>query len=170
MEISLSEELKVFHALAQEVKEQFRLDIDSDHGIAHWERVRRIGFYLATTTNANLRVVNLFSVLHDSQRNDEYNDSEHGARAVDYVTALYNKNLLPISGDQLKTLVYACRHHSDRNAKSDDVTIQTCWDADRLDLYRVGEIPDPKYLYTAVAKKQKTINFAIKLSNSYTTF
>jgi uncharacterized protein len=41
-----------------------------------------------------------------------------------------------------------------------DVTIQTCWDADRLDLGRVGIYPDPKRLCTEVAKRSETIEWA----------
>ena len=36
-------------------------------------------------------------------------------------------------------------HHSD-GAVDSDPTIQTCWDADRLDLGRVGIKPTAKYL------------------------
>jgi len=35
----------------------------------------------------------------------------------------------------------------------DDVTIQTCWDADRLDLGRVGIIPDPDRMCTGMGKQ-----------------
>jgi len=34
-----------------------------------------------------------------------------------------------------------------------NVAIATCWDADRLDLGRVGIQPDEKYLLTAEAKR-----------------
>ena len=37
------------------------------------------------------------------------------------------------------------RHHSGGQV-SEDATIQTCWDSDRLDLGRVGIFPSPKYL------------------------
>jgi uncharacterized protein len=37
------------------------------------------------------------------------------------------------------------KHHSDGEV-STDKTIQTCWDADRLDLGRVGIFPSPKFL------------------------
>jgi uncharacterized protein len=37
------------------------------------------------------------------------------------------------------------KHHSGGEV-STNKTIQTCWDADRLDLGRVGIIPAPKYL------------------------
>ena len=33
-----------------------------------------------------------------------------------------------------------------------DATVLTCWDADRLDLGRVGIRPDPKYLCTPAAR------------------
>tara|TARA_B100000315_G_scaffold79959_1_gene73252 strand:- start:616 stop:768 length:153 start_codon:yes stop_codon:yes gene_type:complete len=34
-----------------------------------------------------------------------------------------------------------------------DITIATCWDADRLDLGRVGADPNPKYLFSDEAKR-----------------
>jgi uncharacterized protein len=41
-----------------------------------------------------------------------------------------------------------------------DVTIRTCWDADRLDLGRVGITPHPEYLRTEVARRAETIAWA----------
>ena len=35
----------------------------------------------------------------------------------------------------------------------DDPTIRVCWDADRLDLPRVGTRTDPEYLGTRAAKR-----------------
>jgi uncharacterized protein len=32
------------------------------------------------------------------------------------------------------------------------VTVQACWDADRLDLWRVGVTPDPLRLATQIAR------------------
>ena len=53
--------------------------------------------------------------------------------------------------------------------KIDDVTIQTCWDADRLDLWRIGIEPRPEYLYTEMAKKTEMIELAreIERGSSY---
>ena len=48
-------------------------------------------------------------------------------------------------------LTYAVRHHSDGLIEA-DVTVQTCWDADRLDLGRVGIVPRPDRLCTAHAR------------------
>jgi uncharacterized protein len=49
-------------------------------------------------------------------------------------------------------LVEACTFHTERHHSS-DATIATCWDADRLDLGRVGITPREKYLNTNLAKR-----------------
>ena len=41
-----------------------------------------------------------------------------------------------------------------------DITVQTCFDSDRLDLGRVGITPDPRYLCTDAAKRPDTIRWA----------
>ena len=38
--------------------------------------------------------------------------------------------------------------------------MQTCWDADRLDLGRVGIVPNPRYLCTPAAKSPAVIDWA----------
>jgi uncharacterized protein len=40
---------------------------------------------------------------------------------------------------------------------SEHPTIGTCWDADRLDLGRVGARPDPKYMSTEARKRAARI-------------
>jgi uncharacterized protein len=45
-----------------------------------------------------------------------------------------------------------------------NITVQTCWDADRLDLGRVGTTPDPRYLCTAAAKQSDIIEWALRRS------
>lgn len=41
-----------------------------------------------------------------------------------------------------------------------DITVQTCWDADRLDLGRVGIRPDPDRLCTSAAKESDLLEWA----------
>ena len=163
MNDQLKKEKEVFEKVAEMAGSQFKLGEDSHHGIQHWQTVKRIGLRLAAGTDADWRVITLFAALHDAKRESDGNDSDHGKRAAEYALELHQQGLLPVEDKQLEQLVYACRHHADRHAKSDDLTIQTCWDADRLDLYRLGEIPDEKYLYTPEAKKQSTRDFALKL-------
>ena len=53
----------------------------------------------------------------------------------------------------------ACSGHTHERTHP-DVTVQTCWDADRLDLGRVGITPHPNYLGTEVARRPATIRWA----------
>jgi len=148
----------------EEVKRQFKLNVNSLHGIPHWWRVKEIGFYLAQETSVDLFVIQLFALLHDSKReNDDY-DSEHGERAAEYILELSKAGRLSLNKKQIQQLMYACRHHTNKKAKSNDLTIQICWDADRLDLYRVGEIPNPAFLYTEMAKRREALDFALKIN------
>ena len=49
-------------------------------------------------------------------------------------------------------LHYACTWHT-HGQLSSDPTIATCWDADRLDLGRVGMRPHADYMSTAKGKE-----------------
>ena len=124
---------------------------DGFHGKDHWLRVLRNGRELAAHTGANLRVVELFALIHDSQREHEGNDPEHGHRAAEYVRTLQG-TWFNLSNEELELLVYACRYHSDGFIEA-DLTVQVCWDADRLDLGRVGIRPDARYLCTEYARR-----------------
>lgn len=137
---------------------QFILDIHSIHGIKHWRRVGEIGNYLAQQTKADIEVVDLFAYFHDAKRENEYDDFGHGERASIFVKELYDKKVLNVSKSQLDKLLFACEHHTNPNIKSEDITIQTCWDADRLDLWRVGIVPYKNFLNTDFAKQDKVIS------------
>ena len=131
---------------------QFRLDSRSVHGAAHWMRVRRNGLLLAELTGANTAVVELFAVFHDSCRVSDHNDPEHGSRGADLAEKyFYHHNLLDCTQRELETLTEACRGHTDIHTH-DNITVATCWDADRLDLPRCGITVDPLRLATEQAK------------------
>ncbi len=50
------------------------MDHNGFHGFDHWMRVLHNGRLLADAEGANLKVVELFCLLHDTQRRDEYQD------------------------------------------------------------------------------------------------
>ncbi len=135
--------------LVSTIRQQYRLDWYGVHGVRHWARVRRNGLWLAETTGADTVVVELFAFLHDSCRLNEHQDLEHGPRAALFVEEL--QPLLRLSDKRLELLVAACRDHTVIQF-SDDPTIATCWDADRLDLWRVGIDPDPARMNTPQAR------------------
>ena len=66
---------------------------------------------------------------------------------------------LQLSEDQLDALTFACREH-DTGRVSEDLTVAGCWDADRLNLWRVGIRPDPVLLSTAAARRAERIEWA----------
>ena len=140
------------------VLEEYVLPWDGDHGIAHWARVLENGLRLAGETDADLEVVQLFAILHDSRRVSEYSDPNHGPRAADYALEL-RESLFDLSDPRFRLLQCACAGHTHQRTHP-DVTIQTCWDADRLDLGRVGITPDPQRLCTDAAKRPETIAWA----------
>lgn len=132
------------------IRKEFRLDWMGIHGAPHWARVRDYGIKLAQITGAKPGVVELFAFLHDSKRINEGVDPEHGERATAFALSLKG-TLIMLPDDDFDLLAYACRHHS-RGLLEADITVQTCWDADRLDLGRVGIKPNPNYLCTQAAK------------------
>lgn len=136
--------------IAATILARYRLDPGGIHGPAHWTRVAAIGRRLAAATaGADAGVVAYFALLHDCRRLGEGRDTGHGVRAADY--ALSNAGVIDLDAGQLDLLRRACRDH-DRGFVTDDPTIGCCWDADRLDLSRLGIRPDPRRLSTDAAR------------------
>lgn len=144
--------------LVHKVIEQFSLKINGIHGITHWARVLENGRLLAPLTGAKLDVVELFAVFHDAKRIKEWRDDEHGQRGAEYAKFLRGE-FFTLPNEDFKLLYTACADHT-AGLTAGDITIQTCWDADRLDLGRVFKTPHPEYLCTTAAKSASTIRWA----------
>ncbi len=146
--------LLVLHA----VLEDYALPWGGDHGISHWARVMENGLRLAGETGANLDVVSLFAVLHDSRRVNEVTDPEHGPRAAEFALSIRGR-LFDLPDPEFGLLHRACAGHTHERTHP-DLTIQTCWDADRLDLGRVGITPHPSRLCTEAARRPGFLKWA----------
>ena len=144
--------------LANHIRSQFQLDWEGIHGPSHWARVRAMGLELAHVTGADPVVVELFAWLHDSCRLNDENDPEHGDRAAAFAGELCG-DFFEATDEQLALLQEACRGHSDGHLEA-DITVQTCWDADRLDLGRVWITPDPARLCTEAARSPEVRRLA----------
>lgn len=144
------------------IREEFALELDGVHGESHWRRVRDNGLHLARQTGADASVVELFAYLHDVKRENNGLDPEHGPRAAAFIETL-DTTLLPVSTSAREQLIYACRLHA-AGLIDAEVTVQTCWDADRLDLGRVRIRPNPRLLCTATAQDPATIEWAWRRS------
>ena len=140
----------ISEALMEVVCSEFALNLNGIHGVSHWRRVCENGLRLAELTGANADVVELFAFLHDSKRLSDGWDREHGQRAAEFFKTLRG-SLVELSDEEFELLAFACAYHSDGLTEG-DVTVQTCWDADRLDLGRVGIVPDPLLLCTSAAR------------------
>ena len=132
--------------LWQIVSDQFPLDLYSAHGPAHWCRVERNALLLATRTGADETVVRLFALFHDSRRRNEFTDPQHGKRGAALAAEMRGTHF-ELSDAAFAKLIHACTWHTDEDQNSDP-TIGTCFDADRLDLGRVGVIPDEEFMST----------------------
>jgi uncharacterized protein len=144
------------------VRHEFHLSWSGTHGAAHWARVRGNGLALARKTGASTRVVELFAFLHDARRADEWEDPHHGKRSALLVEELGARKL-GLSAEEAVHLAAACRHHSEGQLDA-DINVQVCWDADRLDLGRVGIRPDPARLCTPAARDSRMIAWAYQRS------
>ncbi len=136
----------------------YRLPQDGIHGVAHWARVLETGLLLAKTTGANPQVIRLFAVFHDGRRKNEGWDPDHGRRGGDFAASLLGTGF-DLSAEEFRLLYDACVYHTDGLIHG-NATIQTCWDADRLDLGRVGIVPKLKYLGTEAARDPQNIRWA----------
>ena len=136
--------------LVKAIKGQYVLDRQGIHGISHWARVWENGMRLAEVKGAKPEVVGYFALLHDSRRCNEGRDENHGRRGAE-LAAYWRGELLELDDDSFDLLYTACVHHTD-GLMEDNVSLQTCWDADRLDLERVGIRPRAKRLCADAAR------------------
>jgi uncharacterized protein len=150
------------HVLRAEVldhlKSVFRLDWQGIHGVPHWARVMRYGLRLAMREGGDPWVVAWFAVLHDHQRWNEGRDRDHGIRAAEAMGAIADRGWFSdLSASQIDLITEAIRHHSDGWVHSNS-SIGACWDADRLDLVRLGIAPSHGLLSTNTAKKMASVH------------
>lgn len=136
--------------LLQLLKEKTKFYDSQLHGFIHWKAVELNGHYLSGFTDADKSVITHFSFFHDCMRENEDYDPEHGPRATELIKQ--HRHLLNLSKLQYKQLLTAVSGHT-HGRKSTDNTIATCWDADRLDLGRVGVSPRSELLLTTEAKR-----------------
>jgi len=146
--------------------QDYCLPWDGAHGVSHWARVLENGLRLAPETGADVAVVSLFAVLHDSRRHNEGRDPDHGPRAAVFAAGLRG-TAFELDADQFLLLAQACEGHTHERTHS-DITVQTCWDSDRLDLGRVGIEPHPSRLCTEVAKRPEILRWANRRSGAQT--
>jgi uncharacterized protein len=151
-----------FRQVVRAARQRFVLDLHGIHGVPHWQRVRENGLRIAKHSGADPLIVELFAYLHDCCREDDRSDPGHGERAAEFSESLRG-TVIHLSDAAFAILHEAIRDHELGRTRG-DVTVRTCWDADRLDLGRVRRRPDPRYLGTEYARRHETIEWAYKRS------
>lgn len=131
-------------ALRQYVKERWTMG--ESHGLPHWDNVYRNGQFLQDD-GVNDRVVQRFAYLQDFCKQDDVNDREHGTRVAEWMVSIRDSLLNSLSDEEFLLLQDACRLHTSTE-NTGNPTIDTCFDADRLDLGRVGITPLPSKMAT----------------------
>lgn len=156
---------QIIHKAIPLVRAQFRLSFQHGvHGLPHWTRVWYHGWSLASSLDVDPAILAWFAFLHDSQRHNDHKDPLHGVRAADFALQLRATGVIcELNDSDFERLCEAMRLHSDGHTEG-DAAIQACWDADRLDLWRVGIKPDPRYLCTPHARKPTTLRRANKMA------
>lgn len=129
------------------------------HGEGHWKCVAWAGLKLLPgVPGCDPAVVLLFALFHDSMRLNDGHDPAHGRRGGRFARSLHG-SLFTLPPAKLDLLQLACDRHAS-GGTSDDPTVGVCWDADRLNLWRVGARPEPRFLSTEPAKRRETIRWA----------
>lgn len=136
--------------LLQAILRGYVLPLHGYHGVVHWARVLENGIRVAAANGGDAEVVRLFALFHDSRRVNEDVDHGHGTRGGDLARALRG-SLVHLDDARFDLLYEACALHTDGHTTGDP-TLLACWDADRLDLGRVGIVPKPKLLCTDMAR------------------
>lgn len=149
--------------LVDYIQQTYTLRWNGIHGFEHWVRVHENGIRLAQLNGANQTVVGLFAFTHDMARLSDGLDLEHGPRAAERIIAELQGRFIYLTPEELHLLTQAVKLHT-RGLTEADITVQTCWDADRLDLWRAGIRPSAKRLCTPQARDPEIIAWAMARS------
>jgi uncharacterized protein len=151
------------------------------HGPAHWTRVHRFGNLLADREHLPDEarvVVDLFAWLHDLAREDDEAGRRHAIDGAAQLDALLPAVTSPLAPEPVEILRAAIRHHSDgmvatraweagifqQTGWPRDLVVATvgcCWDADRLDLPRVGIAPCAAFMSTGAWREVQALSARI---------
>jgi len=120
--------------------------LSPDHGPRHWRDVARIALVIAPGwAPISYDFLFLFAAIHDTQREDEYDDPLHGDRAARVARHLAATKVATLPPEAPTTLLSEAISDHDKGFTAADANVATCWDADRLTLIRVGHRLDPQY-------------------------
>ena len=139
------------HLIFKGAVAQFELDPFGIHGVNHWHRVFDHAMNILRLLEDSYDVDHAdewflwnFAMLHDSCRTSDLTDIEHPYRAA---------KMIPDDDSQFNVRLRAAILGHSSGKLTNDRLAGICWDADRLDLPRIGIVPDPDYMSTKVGRE-----------------
>ena len=119
------------------------------HGMSHLRRVASTAGRIASLISEDVEAAVVTGFLHDCARTDDGGGTSHA-----HDSACVAKNILPTCYPHLDVdrLCAGIAGHAD-GVVTDDLLIGSVWDADRLDLVRLGIEVDLGLLSTSVARR-----------------
>jgi uncharacterized protein len=126
------------------------------YGESHWQRVAAVGLaLLPDTPDTDPLIVFLLALFHDSMMLNDGRDPLHGPRGAKLARELRSEAFV-LDEERMGLLGFVCEEHTNGSVTSDP-TVGVCWDSDRLNLWRVGIRPDPRWLSTEVARSEDAL-------------
>jgi uncharacterized protein len=150
-------------SVLKKIVDEFYIKQSYIHGTPHWSRVFYYGHYLAELTGMDKENAAFFSIFHDSKRFNDDVDLEHGKRGAEFFRTF--DKIITLKPEQKDIIYEACRVHNTLK-QSDSLEVGVCLDADRLDLWRVGIIPENEYLHTIQAKSEHMKSFTLAFTEN----
>ncbi len=156
------------------------------HGARHWAHVACLGRKLAEQNDldgASLRCINAFGWTHDLWRTHDGSGNEHAQDGGIHFLNLDCDLIQQLSEAEQQLVARAIRYHSDGYIACEAYdlglfdgidlpeqwvidTVGCCWDADRLDLNRLGSEPKAELMSTeywlCLVKASKNLNSNLK--------
>lgn len=165
MEINEKEAISDFWEIVppkvlRRIMDEFSLKNSDVHGVNHWSRVYYYGHLLSKNHSIDLEIIAYFSIFHDSKRICEHEDPEHGYNGAEFFKKL--ESIIHLKPENKEIIYEACSKHNYQE-QTNIKEIGVCFDADRLDLWRVDIQPYNRYLHFDESKsdlmKQYTKQF-----------
>lgn len=124
------------------------------HGMSHLRRVAILSGRLAVAVGEDVESAVVMGFLHDSARKNDGNDIEHAHDSAILARELLERFYPSLDADRI---CEAIAGHADGKVTSDPLTA-CLWDADRLELKRIGRTIDLGLLSTETARRLIRIN------------
>lgn len=119
------------------------------HGVSHLMSVAATAARIAHATGEDVMSATVGGFLHDCARQNDGNGEGHARESAQMARSIIVKHFGELDVNRICS---AIADHAAGKTTADGLAA-AIWDADRLDLARLGIVVDPAYLSTALARR-----------------